>query len=90
MKELLSVGPASVADHETVIARGYKSWSTLSLGAIPIAVASLADIKWVETVGIVVVILLAHQFDGRLHDLGVRVRRTNSLLREIRGDASEP
>jgi hypothetical protein len=86
MTELLSVGPETEADDEQVIARGYKAWlPMLILIAFMLGVAWFSDVKWVLTAGFAVVIALAHQTDGRLHDLCVRVRRTNLLLREIRG-----
>jgi hypothetical protein len=86
MTELLSVGPETEADDEQVIARGYKAWlPMLILVTVVLGVAWFTNVKWVLAAGFAVVIGLAHQMDGRLHDLCVRVRRTNLLLRAIRG-----
>ena len=84
MNDLLSVGPESVVDDERVIARGYKSWFLLLPTIGPMAVAWFADAKWVLAVGFALVTPLIPHPDGRLHDLFIRVRRTNLLLRGIR------
>jgi hypothetical protein len=84
MNELLSVGPENVADDEGVIAGGYRLWFLLLPAIGPIAVAWFADTKWVLAVGFALVIGLIPHLDGRLHDLCIRVRRTNLLLRGIR------
>jgi hypothetical protein len=79
---LLSVGAETAEDDEHVIASGYQTWLALVLGAVPFIVASFAETKWVIASGLAAVIVLAHETTGRLHDLSVRLRRTNLLLRE--------
>ena len=90
MKGLLSIGPDTVAEDERVIARGYQIWLSLILAGVPIIVALLADTRWVVAAGFALVIALTGEMGGRLHDLCIRARRTNLLLREIRGEVSEP
>jgi hypothetical protein len=77
---LTSVGPSNFADDEHTITRGYQRWLTPFLIAIPLAVASFLDTKWVVAVSASVVIGMAHEAGGRLHDLCIRNRRTNLLL----------
>jgi hypothetical protein len=82
MKEPLSVGPGTVDDDEREIARSYRNWPWFLVPAvIPLGVAWFADEKMVIAVGFAAVILLGLHIEGRLHDLCVRLRRTNLLLR---------
>jgi hypothetical protein len=89
VSELLSVGPTTVGEDEEVIGKSYRLWPQYLVPAvIPLGVAWFADAKWVIAAGFALIIMLAPQIDGRLHDLCVRMRRTNLLLREIRGNDS--
>lgn len=79
----LTVGPETAGEDERVIGRAYQTWLTPLLVAIPIATAQFADVKWVVATSSAVVIALLHEAGGRLHDLCIRARRTNILLRQI-------
>jgi len=81
---LLSVGPETTGDDEHVIASGYQNWFLLALlCAVPITVAIFADTKWVVAAGSAAILIITHAFDGRLHDICIRLRRTNLLLRDL-------
>ncbi len=78
---LLSVGPESASDDERVIAKGYTNYSP-HIGAL-ILLASVyyfGSIKELICAGFVVVVFIALYIEGRLHDLCIRLRRTNILL----------
>jgi hypothetical protein len=77
---LHSVGPETMGEDEHKIGKGYQTWLAPVYGAIPLAVAYFADTKWVVAAGFAVAIPLLHELGGRLHDLCIRLRRTNILI----------
>lgn len=77
---LHSVGPSTPSEDEQVIGAGYKIWLAPLMIAAPFVTAYFADTKWVVAVGFAVVISLSNEAGGRLHDLCIRLRRTNILL----------
>jgi hypothetical protein len=79
---LLSVGPEDMAADEHKIGKGYQLWAAWLYPAIPIAVAAYGDTKWVVATGFAVLIAQGSEAGGRLHDLCIRLRRTNILLNE--------
>lgn len=78
----LTYGPETPEDDERVIAAGYRHWLIGPLVASPLATAWIADIKWVVAVGFVASLYLLNNADARLHDLCIRLRRSNLLLRK--------
>jgi hypothetical protein len=77
-----TVGPESMSEDERVIGRSYKTWIwPLLLLAPPMAVSFLPP----HTVAFAcagVALVFLHEIGGRLHDLCIRQRRTNLLLRD--------
>ena len=79
---LHTVGPASIGEDEQKIGTAYQTWLTPVLMLVPFVVAQYADVKWVIATGIAILAVQQHEAGGRLHDLCIRVRRTNILLRD--------
>lgn len=71
-----------MAEDEVRIGKGYQGWTSAAFLWTPLAVAYFADVKWVVASGILVIGIMLHESLGRLHDLCIRVRRTNVLLSE--------
>jgi hypothetical protein len=71
--------PQSAAEDERFISKGYQRWLLPFIGAAPIAVAWY-DQKWVLPVSSAIGLVMLHEIGGRLYDLCIRLRRTNSLL----------
>jgi len=87
MRMLHTVGPSTASEDEQVIGKGYRQWISPLLIAAPLVTALFADTKWVVAVGFTVVIVFASEAGGRLHDLCIRLRRTNIILSDG-GDAA--
>lgn len=79
---LHTVGPEDMAADEQKIGKAYQLHLALVYAAIPFGVAYFCDLKWVVAASAAVVIAQAHESGGRLHDLCIRLRRTNLLLKE--------
>lgn len=79
---LHTVGPANMAEDEQKIGSAYQTWLGPILLAAPLIIASFADTKWVVATGFAVLLVQQHEAGGRLHDLCIRLRRTNVLLRD--------
>lgn len=77
---LHTVGPADMAEDERRIGKGYQNRLVIILFMAPFIVAYFAETKWVVAAGFGAVLLLMHEAGGRLHDLCIRLRRTNILL----------
>ena len=77
---LLSVGPQDMREDEHVIGRGYLLGANSILFLIPLGVAYFADVKWVVAAGFAVALPMLNEVGGRLHDLCIRLRRTNILI----------
>jgi hypothetical protein len=84
---MLTVGPASMAEDERVISKGYRQGLGALLSIVPFGVAAYADLKWVVAASAAVLISQNHEAGGRLYDLCIRLRRTNTMLYRI---APEP
>jgi hypothetical protein len=81
MTRLFSVGPESTSDDERVIAKGYTSYAPHISAVIPLAlVYNFGSTKELIGVGLVVMVFIGLFIEGRLHDLCIRLRRTNILL----------
>lgn len=71
-------------EHKAEAARGYKTrFAEIATMLLLFGVAYYADTKWVVASGFTLLIYSVLAYDGRLHDLCVRLRRTNLLLAEI-------
>lgn len=80
---LHAVGPVDMTDDERKIGKGYVTWLPLVYGVVPFAIAAyVPDVKWLVAYGIAALTINAHEAGGRLHDLCIRLRRTNLLLRD--------
>lgn len=79
---LHTVGPASMGEDEHKIGNAYQTWMVLPLGIAPLLAAQYLDIKWVVAIGFAVALPMLHEIGGRLHDLCIRLRRTNIMLAE--------
>jgi hypothetical protein len=77
---LHTIGPKTIAEDERVIGKGYQSWPSITLIAAPLVAAHYLDVKWVAAIGLGSILLQLHEINGRLHDLCIRLRRTNLLL----------
>lgn len=74
-----------MATDEKKIRAGYFGWASLALPFAPLLVAAYVDdTKWVIAVGFAVLIYAASDAGGRLHDLCIRLRRTNEILSKPR------
>lgn len=82
---LHTVGPESMLEDERTIGCGYQRNLLAVMAAIPLATAYFADIKWVIAVSAALLVAQGHEAGGRLHDLCIRLRRTNILLRDLIG-----
>jgi hypothetical protein len=80
---LHTVGPEDMAEDERVIGKAYQPLLGQLFMFVPLVVAYLADLKWVVASAAAILIGLAHESGGRLHDLCIRLRRTNLLLRDV-------
>jgi VIT1/CCC1 family predicted Fe2+/Mn2+ transporter len=81
MTRLLSIGPESPSDDERVIAKGYTSYGPILGALLPIGLAYyFGNTKELILAGLAVLVFLAFSIEGRLHDLCIRLRRTNILL----------
>jgi hypothetical protein len=78
-----TVGPETAHEDEVRIGKAYQTWLTPFL-----ALGPLVALKFFEPDSILVVVsgiglVLLHEAGGRLHDLCIRVRRTNILLQSL-------
>ena len=79
----LTVGPKSSYEDEKVIGAGYQQWLALFLFPAPAIALGYFDTKMTAGFCIGAALVMLHEIGGRLHDLCIRTRRTNILLREI-------
>jgi len=78
---LHTIGPQSMIEDEHKIGRAYQTWLGPLYLLAPFAVAAYApDVKWLVAAGFAGVLANLHECGGRLHDLCIRVRRTNILI----------
>jgi VIT1/CCC1 family predicted Fe2+/Mn2+ transporter len=81
MARLLSVGPESPSDDEGFIAKGYTSFAPILGALLPIGLTYyFGSTKDLILTGLAVLVVLGFFIEGRLHDLCIRLRRTNMLL----------
>jgi hypothetical protein len=78
---LLSVGPSDSAQDEQVIGAGYQRFAGLLIAAAPLVLAEFVSTKWLIAICAALALAELHEAGGRLHDLCIRLRRTNLLLR---------
>ena len=77
---LLSVGPKTMSEDEHKIGSAYLNWLTPVYVAAPLLSAAYLDLKWVVAIGFALILPNVHEAGGRLHDLCIRLRRTNIIL----------
>jgi hypothetical protein len=79
---LHTIGPTDMGEDEHKIGAAYQTWMGPFLVVAPLATAYFFDTKWVIAVGFAVALAQLHEAGGRLHDLCIRLRRTNIMIRE--------
>jgi hypothetical protein len=79
---LHTVAPKSMQEDEHVIGRTYNPKADWLIAGVPLVVAAFFDVKWVVASGFTVGLLFGFQLDARLHDLCIRLKRSNALLVE--------
>jgi len=79
---LHTVGPVSMAEDEQKIGSAYQTWLVPVYFLAPLAATQYLEMKWVIALGIGAALVNLHEIGGRLHDLCIRLRRTNILLRD--------
>ena len=77
---LLSTGPRDAREDEEKIGKGYMQWLTPFLLLWPVVGAQYLDFKTVALWSLGIALVMLHEIGGRLHDLCIRLRRTNMLL----------
>ncbi len=78
---LHTVGPETMAEDEQKIGKAYMTWLAPFLLFGPLVAIRYLDQKLVVWFCVGATLLLLHEIGGRLHDLCIRLRRTNILLR---------
>lgn len=79
---LHTVGPENMSEDERVIGRAYQTWLTPLLLLVPPFAAIYFPPQIVAFSCAGVALVLLHEIGGRVHDLCIRHRRTNILLRD--------
>lgn len=79
---LHTVGPENMVEDEHRIGKGYHLWLLPILFGAPILATKFFEEKWVIAFSIGAALSMLHEISGRLHDLCIRLRRTNLLLSE--------
>jgi len=69
-----------MGEDEHRIGKAYQTWLAPVLIAGPLVATLYLEQKWVVAIGIGVALAMLHEISGRLHDLCIRLRRTNILL----------
>lgn len=87
---LHTVGPENMGDDERSIGRAYQTWLFIPLMLGPAVAASFFPAEKVAFVCVGLALALLHEAGGRLHDLCIRLRRTNILLRERGSETRAP
>ena len=79
---LHTVGPTDMGEDEHKIGKAYQSW----LGAVymfgPVVAVQFFPVREVAFVCAGLALANLHEIGGRLHDLCIRLRRTNILVRD--------
>jgi hypothetical protein len=81
---LHTVGPTSMSEDEERIGKEYQIWLTPFLIFGPIVALQWLKPQTVAFITAGVALALLHEAGGRLHDLCIRLRRTNLLLKELK------
>ena len=79
---LHTVGPETMAEDEKRIGRAYQTWLAPIYFLAPLIAVQYLELKWVIALGIGAALVNLHEIGGWLHDLCIRLRRTNILLRD--------
>ena len=78
---LHTVGPESMGEDEHSIGKAYQTWLAPLFMVGPLVATQYLEQKWVIAIGVGMALVMLHEIGGRLHDLCIRLRRTNILLR---------
>ena len=79
---LHTVGPANMGDDEKTIGKAYQTWLAPFYLAGPVVAVQYLPVREVAFVCVGLALVNLHEIGGRLHDLCIRHRRTNTLLRD--------
>jgi hypothetical protein len=77
------VGPTSPHEDEHVIGKGYANYAPYSCLAVLGLVYYFGTTKQLIAVAAALLVFLGWLIEGRVHDLCIRLRRTNLLLTDI-------
>ncbi len=77
-----TVGPQNAFEDEMKIGKGYQTWLSPILLIAPFLALRFFDPVPILVMVSGVALMLLHEIGGRLHDLCIRARRTNILLRD--------
>jgi len=79
---LHTVGPADMGEDEHKIGKAYQTWLAPVYLIGPVLAVQYLPIREVAFVCVGLALANLHEIGGRLHDLCIRHRRTNILLRD--------
>jgi hypothetical protein len=78
---LHTVGPETVHDDERAIGKAYMTWAAPLYLVGPVIASHYLPAQDVAFVCVGLALVNLHEIGGRLHDLCIRARRTNILIR---------
>ena len=79
---LHTVGPADMGEDEHNIGKAYQTWLAPVYLIGPVLAVQYLPVREVAFVCVGLALVNLHEIGGRLHDLCIRHRRTNILLRD--------
>ena len=79
---LHTIGPENVGEDEQKIGKAYQTWLAPIYAIGPVLAVQYFPVREVGFVCVGVALVNLHEIGGRLHDLCIRLRRTNILLRD--------
>lgn len=79
---LLTVGSENMGEDEHKIGKSYQTWLVPVYLFGPVLAVQYFPVREVAFVCVGIALGILHEIGGRLHDLCIRHRRTNILLRD--------
>jgi len=79
---LHTVGPADMGEDEHTIGKAYQTWLAPVYFIGPVVAVQYLPIREVAFICVGLALVNLHEIGGRLHDLSIRHRRTNIILRD--------
>lgn len=79
---LLSIGPETMGDDEQKIGKAYQTWLLPIYLLGPVFAVQYLPVREVAFLCAGLALANLHEVGGRLHDLCIRQRRTNILIRD--------